>query len=55
MAISGNRVIALEEHYCDDELTATFEGTEGRAPEIRKHFIHSGRVVALASCRRTHR
>jgi 2,3-dihydroxybenzoate decarboxylase len=44
MAIAGNRVIALEEHYCDDELTATFEGTEGRAPEIRKRLFDLGEL-----------
>ena len=29
-------VIALEEHYYDAELAATFDGPEGRAPETRR-------------------
>jgi 2,3-dihydroxybenzoate decarboxylase len=31
-------VIALEEHYYDSELAATFDGPEGRAPEIRRRL-----------------
>ena len=31
-------VIALEEHYYDPELAATFDGPEGRAPEIRRRL-----------------
>src|SRR5262249_225324 len=31
-------VIALEEHYYDPELAATFDGPEGPAPEIRRRF-----------------
>ncbi|RPI43065.1 MAG: amidohydrolase [Betaproteobacteria bacterium] len=44
MTIAGKTVIALEEHYCDDELTATFEGPEGRAPEIRKRLFDLGEL-----------
>lgn len=38
MSIAGKYVIALEEHYYDAELAATFEGAEGRASEIRKRL-----------------
>ena len=31
-------VIALEEHYYDPELAATFDGPEGRAPAIRRRL-----------------
>jgi predicted TIM-barrel fold metal-dependent hydrolase len=31
-------IIALEEHYYDAELAATFDGPEGRAPEIRRRL-----------------
>ena len=31
-------VIALEEHYYDRELAETFDGPEGRAPEIRRRL-----------------
>lgn len=44
MTIAGNFVIALEEHYCDDELAATFDGPEGRAPEIRKRLFDLGEL-----------
>ena len=44
MTINGKTVIALEEHYCDDELTATFEGSEGRGPEIRKRLFDLGEL-----------
>jgi len=44
MTIAGKTVIALEEHYADDELAATFEGTEGRAPEIRKRLFDLGEL-----------
>lgn len=44
MTIAGQFVIALEEHYCDDELTATFDGTEGRSPEIRKRLFDLGEL-----------
>lgn len=35
-------VIALEEHYYDQELAATFTGPEGRAPEIRRRLDDLG-------------
>src|SRR5688572_11218787 len=35
-------VIALEEHYYDPELAATFDGPEGRAPEIRRRLDDLG-------------
>jgi 2,3-dihydroxybenzoate decarboxylase len=44
MTIAGNFVIALEEHYCDTELAATFSGPEGRAPEIRKRLFDLGEL-----------
>jgi 2,3-dihydroxybenzoate decarboxylase len=44
MTIAGKTVIALEEHYADDELAATFEGAEGRAPEIRKRLFDLGEL-----------
>ncbi len=31
-------VIALEEHYYDPELAATFDGPEGHASEIRRRL-----------------
>ncbi len=37
-------VIALEEHYFDPELAATFEGPEGRAPEIRRRLDDLGEL-----------
>ena len=44
MTIAGKFVIALEEHYADDELTATFTGSEGRAPEVRKRLFDLGEL-----------
>jgi predicted TIM-barrel fold metal-dependent hydrolase len=35
-------VIALEEHYYDRELSATFDGPEGRAPETRRRLDDLG-------------
>ena len=35
-------VIALEEHYYDPELAATFDGPEGRAPETRRRLDDLG-------------
>ena len=35
-------VIALEEHYYDPELSATFDGPEGRAPETRRRLDDLG-------------
>src|SRR5262245_50879519 len=37
-------VIALEEHYYDRELAATFDGPEGRAPEIRRRLDDLGEI-----------
>ena len=37
-------VIALEEHYYDPDLAATFEGPEGRAPEIRRRLDDLGEL-----------
>lgn len=44
MAIAGKYVIALEEHYYDPELAATFDGPEGRAPEIRRRLDDLGEL-----------
>ena len=37
-------VIALEEHYYDAELAATFDGPEGRAPETRRRLFDLGEL-----------
>jgi 2,3-dihydroxybenzoate decarboxylase len=37
-------VIALEEHYYDSELAATFDGPEGRALEIRRRLDDLGEL-----------
>ena len=37
-------VIALEEHYYDPELAATFDGPEGRAVEIRRRLDDLGEL-----------
>jgi predicted TIM-barrel fold metal-dependent hydrolase len=37
-------VIALEEHYYDRELSATFDGPEGRAPETRRRLDDLGEL-----------
>src|SRR5262252_5674028 len=37
-------VIALEEHYYDPELVATFDGPEGRAPAIRRRLDDLGEL-----------
>ena len=37
-------VIALEEHYYAPELAATFDGPEGRAPEIRRRLDDLGEL-----------
>ena len=37
-------VIALEEHYYDPELAATFDGPEGRAPETRRRLDDLGEL-----------
>lgn len=43
MAAEGTPlVIALEEHYYDPELAATFDGPEGRAVEIRRRLDDLG-------------
>jgi len=45
MATAGKPVvIALEEHYYDPELAATFDGPEGRAPEIRRRLDDLGEL-----------
>src|SRR5215813_11124481 len=45
MAAAGKSVvIALEEHYYDPELAATFDGPEGRAPEIRRRLDDLGEL-----------
>jgi predicted TIM-barrel fold metal-dependent hydrolase len=43
MTLGGKPVvIALEEHYYDRELVATFDGPEGRAPETRRRLDDLG-------------
>src|SRR2546427_8401387 len=37
-------VIALEEHYYDPEVAKTFDGREGRAPEIRRRLDDLGEL-----------
>src|SRR5881396_1249202 len=37
-------VVALEEHYYDPELAGTFDGPEGRAPEIRRRLDDLGEL-----------
>ena len=37
-------VIALEEHYYDPELAETFDGPEGRAPEVRRRLDDLGEL-----------
>ena len=37
-------VIALEEHYYDPEIAKTFDGPEGRAPEIRRRLDDLGEL-----------
>ena len=44
MTIAGKYVIALEEHYYDAELAATFTGAEGRAGETRKRLNDLGEL-----------
>jgi len=44
MTIAGKYTIALEEHYYDPELSATFDGPEGRAPEIRRRLDDLGEL-----------
>jgi predicted TIM-barrel fold metal-dependent hydrolase len=45
MATAGRLpVIALEEHYYDAELAATFDGPEGRAPELRRRLLDIGEL-----------
>ena len=38
------RVIALEEHYYDPDLAATFDSSEGRTPEIRRRLDDLGEL-----------
>ncbi len=44
MTIAGKYVIALEEHYYDQELAATFDGPEGRAVEINRRLRDLGEL-----------
>ena len=44
MTIDNRYVIALEEHYYDAELSATFTGAEGRALETRKRLNDLGEL-----------
>ena len=37
-------VIALEEHYYDPDLAATFDSPEGRTPEIRRRLDDLGEL-----------
>jgi 2,3-dihydroxybenzoate decarboxylase len=37
-------VIALEEHYYDAELAATFDGPEGRGTEVRRRLLDLGEL-----------
>jgi predicted TIM-barrel fold metal-dependent hydrolase len=42
--MKSSPVIALEEHYYDAELAATFDGPEGRAPETRRRLFDLGEL-----------
>jgi len=45
MALEGKPlVIALEEHYYDPEVVATFESPEGRTPELRRRLDDLGEL-----------
>ena len=44
MTIAEHFVIAIEEHYYDQELAATFGGPAGRAPEIRRRLDDLGEL-----------
>lgn len=45
MALEGKPlVIALEEHYYDPEVVATFDSPEGRAPELRRRLDDLGEL-----------
>ena len=45
MAIKGRAlVLALEEHYYDPELAATFDSPDCRAPEIRRRLDDLGEL-----------
>ena len=44
MTIAGKYVIALEEHYYDAELAATFTGAEGRAGDTRRRLNDLGEL-----------
>ena len=45
MAVTGAPlIIALEEHYYDAEVAATFDGPEGRAPEARRRLFDLGEL-----------
>ena len=40
----AHQVVALEEHYYDAEVAATFDGPEGRAPETRRRLFDLGEL-----------
>jgi 2,3-dihydroxybenzoate decarboxylase len=44
MTIAGSFVIALEEHYSDPELAATFGAGGGKVPELRKRLEDLGEL-----------
>jgi predicted TIM-barrel fold metal-dependent hydrolase len=44
MSILGHQTIALEEHYYDEELAATFGGAERRESEVRRRLDDLGEL-----------
>ena len=44
MALGGMRVIALEEHYWDPEVSKHYGGGDGRAPEVSKRLLDMGEL-----------
>src|SRR4051794_18203371 len=42
--VDASPVIALEEHYYDPELAATFDGPEGRGAETRRRLLDLGEL-----------
>ena len=42
MPVDGMRVVALEEHYWDEEIAKHYGGADGRSIEIRKRLLDLG-------------